>query len=248
MIIAAAQTIPKRNDIDKNLEDHYRLINLAAIHGAQLILFPELSVSGYERENAGNLEFTSNDSRLDEFRQLAINRKIIIVAGVPLRQESKLYISAFVFYPNGDEQIYTKQDLHDGEEIYFSPGVNDGLQIRLDDEAFSIAICADVTNPAHAVKAASLNTTIYLASIFYTPNGISEGYQDLQGYAKDLSMSVLMSNFGGPSYGMESAGKSAFWNNDGDLVASVEGAGEGLLIVRKNESSWKSEIIRSADL
>lgn len=248
MIIAAAQTIPKKNDINENLKDHYRLINLAADHGVQLILFPELSVSGYERENAESHEFTSNDSRLDELRQLAIKRNIIIIAGVPLRQESQLYISAFVFYSNDSQQIYTKQYLHDGEEIYFSPGINDGLQIRLENESFSIAICADITNPAHAIKAASLNSTIYLASIFYTPNGILEGYRDLQGYANDLSMNVLMSNFGGASYGFESAGKSAFWNNDGNLIGSFEGIGEGLLIVRKSESFWETEIIRSADL
>lgn len=248
MIIAAAQTIPKRNDVNANLEDHYRMINLAADHGAQLILFPELSVSGYEREMAESLEFVPNDSRLDGLRHLAAKKKIIIIAGVPFRQESHLYISAFVFNPDGHEKIYTKQYLHDGEENFFSAGVNDGLQIRLDDEAFSIAICADITNPAHAVKAASLNSTIYLASIFYTTNGISEGYQDLQGYAKDLSMNVLMSNFGGPSYGFESAGKSAFWNNEGNLVGSFEGFGEGLLIVRRNEISWETEILRSAGL
>lgn len=230
MIIAAAQTIPKKNDINANLEDHYGLINLAADHGAQLILFPELSISGYERENAESVQFSSNDSRLDGLRQqLAINRKIVIVAGVPLRDESQLYISAFVFHHDGREQIYTKQYLHEGEEIYFSPGANDGLQIRLDNEDFSIAICADITNPAHAVKAASLNSTIYLASIFYTPNGILDGYRDLQGYAKDLSMNVLMSNFGGSSYGFEAAG-------------------EGLLIVRRNEDSWKTEIVKSVSL
>lgn len=248
MIIAAAQTIPKKNDINKNLEDHYRLIHLAADHGAQLILFPELSISGYERERAENLEFTENDPRLNGLRRLAAERKIIVIAGVPLKQDSRLFISAFIFHSDGSEHIYTKQYLHDGEEIYFSPGVNEGLQIRLDDENFSIAICADITNPDHAVRAASLNSKVYLASIFYTPNGISEGYHDLQGYSKELSMNVLMSNFGGPSYGLESAGKSAFWNKEGNLVGSFEGTGEGLLIVREDAGSWETEIIDSVNI
>ncbi|WP_159467428.1 carbon-nitrogen hydrolase family protein [Dyadobacter sp. 3J3] len=248
MIIAAAQTIPKKNNINENLEDHYRLIEHAAHHGAKLILFPELSISGYEREMADNLKFTERDLRLDGLRNLAIEKDITVIAGAPLWRESKLYISAFVFHPKGHEQIYTKQYLHDGEEIYYSPGTNDGLQIRLEDEAFSIAICADITNPAHAVRAASLNSTIYLASIFYTPNGIFEGYRDLQGYARDLSINVLMSNFGGPSYEFESAGKSAFWNNTGNLIGGFEGTGEGLLIVRKREKSWETEVVRSAGL
>ncbi|GLU56019.1 carbon-nitrogen hydrolase family protein [Dyadobacter frigoris] len=248
MIIAAAQTIPKRGNISENLEDHYRLINLAADNSAQLILFPELSISGYERELAESLEFTPGDSRLDGLRNLAVKKNIIIVAGAPIRQESQLFIGAFIFHSNGSEIIYTKQYLHDGEEVYYSSGVNDCLQIKLDNEAFSVAICADITNPAHPLKAASLNSTIYLASIFYTPNGISTGYKDLQGYSMDLSMNVLMSNFGGPSYGMEAAGRSAFWNKEGDLSGSLERNGEGLLIVRKKQNIWKSEILMTASL
>ncbi|MCF0055460.1 carbon-nitrogen hydrolase family protein [Dyadobacter sp. CY356] len=248
MIIAAAQTVPTRNNINQNLEDHYRLINLAADYGAKLILFPEMSISGYERELAESHAFTENDLRLDALKELAKTRNIIIVAGAPLRIDSGLFISAFIFYPDGREKVYTKQYLHDGEEIYFSPGTDDNLQINLEDESFSIAICADITNPAHAVKAASLNSSVYLASIFYTPNGILEGYKDLQGYASELSMSVLMSNFGGPSYEMESAGKSAFWDNSGNLAGSFEGEGEGLLIVRRNEKSWSSEVVKTAGL
>jgi predicted amidohydrolase len=50
IILAAAQTKPKRGDIDSNLLDHYRLVELAAINKANLIVFPELSITGYERE------------------------------------------------------------------------------------------------------------------------------------------------------------------------------------------------------
>ena len=247
MIIAAAQTIPKKHT-DQNLDDHYRLINLAAEYGVNLMLFPELSISGYERELAESLEFIPNDPRLDELRNLSAQKNIIIIAGAPVRLVSQLFIGAFIFHPDGGEKIYTKQYLHDGEEIFFTPGENDSLQIIVENEAFSVAICADITNPAHALKAASLNSTIYLASIFYTPNGISEGYKNLQGYATAFSMNVLMSNFGGPSYGFESAGKSGFWNNKGDLIESFEGTGEGLLLVRKTEKSWEAEIVKSSDL
>jgi len=65
MILAAAQTKPTRGDIKENLLDHYRLIELAADHGANLIVFPELSITGYERETAESLSFTIDDSRLD---------------------------------------------------------------------------------------------------------------------------------------------------------------------------------------
>ena len=57
MILAAAQTKPTRRDIDANLSDHYHLIELAVKNKAQLIAFPEMSITGYEREHAQKLAF-----------------------------------------------------------------------------------------------------------------------------------------------------------------------------------------------
>ena len=45
--IAVAQTCPVKGDVDANLEDHLRLAGCAASEGAQLVLFPELSLTGY---------------------------------------------------------------------------------------------------------------------------------------------------------------------------------------------------------
>ncbi|MCF2446531.1 carbon-nitrogen hydrolase family protein [Dyadobacter sp. CY345] len=245
MIVAAAQTIPKRKNTTENLEDHYRLVNLAADHGAQLIVFPEMSLTGYEREFAAELSFVGNDMRLDKLKNLASNRNIIILAGAPILLESGLHIGMFVLEPNQPERIYTKQYLHDGEEIAFVPGINRDILINLEGEVISLAICADITNPAHPARAAALNSTLYIASIFYTPNGIQQGFSDLQGYANLFYMSVLMSNFGGMSYSMQAAGQSSFWNNNGKIISGFEGAGEGLLIVEKNDKDWKSTVLET---
>lgn len=72
MILASAQTSPKRFDINANLKDHYRLIELAAKNDADLILFPELSITGYEREKASELKFEKDDLRLVELRKLSM--------------------------------------------------------------------------------------------------------------------------------------------------------------------------------
>ena len=57
MILAAAQTKPVRGDIEANLADHYRLIVLAVQKAANLIAFPEMSITGYEREDAEKVLF-----------------------------------------------------------------------------------------------------------------------------------------------------------------------------------------------
>lgn len=100
MILAAAQTKPTRGNIEANLLDHYRLIELAVQNKAQLIVFPELSISGYEREDAQKLTFKKEDSRLDHLRKLAVENNIIIVAGAPIQNGNQLYIGEFIISPN----------------------------------------------------------------------------------------------------------------------------------------------------
>lgn len=67
MILASAQTKPKRGNIKANLAEHYQLIDLASKNGADLIVFPELSLTGYERENAMSLAFSEANNGLDRF-------------------------------------------------------------------------------------------------------------------------------------------------------------------------------------
>ena len=243
MILAAAQTKPKRGDIDSNLADHYRLIKIAAQKGADLIAFPELSITGYERENAAELAFSKDDSRIDYLRELAIEHNIIITAGAPIQTESELFIGEFIIFPDNSISIYTKQFLHEGEDEFFQSSFDYNPIITIENQKISFAICADIDNPLHPENASKKETSIYIASIFFTPNGIPNAYRDLQNYAQKHKMNVLMSNFSGESWGYSSAGKSAFWNNKGELVGQMNDSDSGLLLITNQNDNWTSEII-----
>lgn len=243
MILAAAQTQPKRGNIDANLLDHYRLIQLAAINGAQLIVFPELSITGYEREDSARLAFSENDSQLDHLKKLATENKITIIAGAPIRIQSDLFLGEFCIAPNDSVSIYTKQFLHTGEEVYYQSSFNYNPLLEIENERISCAICADIDHPKHPENARKRNSSTYIASIFFSPNGIPQAHQSLQNYASQYQMNVLMANFGGDSYGSPSGGRSAFWNNKGELIAQMKDSGSGLLLVEKQDSDWTSKIL-----
>lgn len=243
MILAAAQTKPKRGDISSNLLNHYNLIELAAQNGANLIAFPELSITGYERENAEALVFTEDDYRIDHLKELSVRNNIVIIAGAPIRIDSKLFIGEFIIAPDDSVSIYTKQFLHEGEGDFFDSSFDYNPMLTIEDQNISFAICADIDNPLHPENAAKNDTDIYIASIFFSPNGIPNAYRDLQNYAEKHKMNVLMSNFSGESWGSPSAGQSAFWNNKGELVAQMNDADSGLLLVEKQNDNWISKII-----
>ena len=244
MILAAAQTKPTRGNIEANLKDHYRLIELAAQNGAQLISFPEMSITGYERENAQKLAFKKDDARLDHLKQLASKNNIIIVAGAPIQIENAMFIGEFVIAPDNSVSIYTKQFLHEGEDEFFQPSFDYNPMITIEEQKISFAICADIDNPLHPENACKRATDIYIASIFFTPNGIPNAYRDLQSYAEKHKMNVLMSNFSGESWGYPSAGQSAFWNNKGELVGQMNDSDSGILLAENNNDNWTTRVVK----
>ena len=160
MILAAAQTKPKRGDIDANLLDHYRLIKLATQNGAQLIVFPELSITGYERENALPLAFTKNDTRLHHLKKLATENNITIIVGAPIQIKSELFIGEFILFPDNTISYYTKQFLHEGEDEFFQSTFNYNPELKIEYELISCAICADIDNPKHPENASKINTPL----------------------------------------------------------------------------------------
>ena len=235
MILASAQTNPLENDIYGNLKQHYRIIELALDHGADLIVFPEMSVTGYHRENGKKIAFSGNDPRLDPLRKLAADRNIIIIIGAPLSMENELYIGAFILYPDQTVSVYTKQFLHSGEEQFYKSSFDHNPIIELNNERFSLAICADIENQVHPENAHKVNSTFYITSIFFSVEGMTGAYKKLENYAKKYKMHILMSNYCGRCWGLDAGGRSAFWDSNGELIAILNDR-PGLLVVEKNKN------------
>jgi len=231
MKIAAAQIKSFQCNTEANMHLHLTMIKAAADQKVSLILFPEMSLTGYERALAADLSFTTNDERLAIFKEKSKEYQMYIIVGAPIQINKELHIGSFVISPNGEMEIYTKQFLHTGEEIYFTPNLEFNPLILVDTQKISMAICADITNPTHAENASRKNTSLYLASIFYTPTGIDEGYRILSHYAKKYQMNVLMSNYIGNAFNLEGAGMSAYWNSKGELVSHLINKEEQLLII-----------------
>lgn len=244
MILASAQTSPKRFDINANLNDHYKLIELAAKNGADIILFPELSITGYEREKAKDQIFEKNDSRLKGLRKLSVKNQIIVIAGAPIQISNDLFIGAFIIKPDNTVSIYTKQFLHTGEDVFYKSSFDYNPVIEIKNERISLAICADINNPKHPENAKKKDISIYLAGIFFEPDDMGRAYKTLSSYAEKYSMNVLMSNYTGQSWGLDGGGQSAFWDKNGNLIGNLNDTNSGLLLIKKVNNNWTSNMMK----
>lgn len=243
MIIAAAQTHPVQGALHDNLEEHFELIQMAAEQQVELILFPELSLSGYVREDGQRLSLTIYDACINILRDYAREYNMTIVAGAPAKIKSDLFIGSFILTNEGGVDIYTKQYLHEGEELYYHASFEHNPIIHVGQTSAALAICADIENPLHSADARKSGAQLYLASIFYTTKSMAGAHQKLSEYARKQNMNILMSNFCGQSYGMDAGGESAFWNSEGQLVAKLDGKRSGILVINEKDNIWSGKAL-----
>ena len=119
MKICVAQTRPIKGDIARNILHHKSLTDLALSYGAEIIIFPELSITGYEPELASELATKPDDNRFDDFQVISDTHQITIGIGVPIKNESGISISMILFQPQQARQLYSKKYLHADEEPFF---------------------------------------------------------------------------------------------------------------------------------
>jgi predicted amidohydrolase len=253
--LAAAQTIPVRGDVEANLERHLRLVRVASEAQARLLVFPELSLTGYELDLAAELAFSEKDPRLAPLVDAASEGSITLVVGAPLRLGERLHIGAFIIAPDGSLDVYTKHHLGafsasasaDGvippaERTVFSPGDRNPL-LRLGGHTAAVAVCADTGRPSHPHAAAERGADTYLASMFVIPSDYEQDAANLGAYAVRHALAVVLSNFGGPSGGLASAGRSTIWSEQGERLARLEASGSGVVVAVETEAGWRGSSI-----
>ena len=230
MKICVAQTRPVKGDIQSNIDNHKKLIDLAIFYGADTVIFPELSLTGYEPELAKELATTPDDSRFDDFQKISGARLITIGVGVPIKNNAGICISMILFQPHKARQIYSKKYLHADEEGFFISGQNSTGLIN-NKTSIALAICYELSVPEHSENAFKSGAEIYIASVAKSESGVEKANEILSGIATKYSMAVLMSNCVGPCDNFEAVGKTSIWNNKGLLVAQLNDNSEGILII-----------------
>lgn len=230
MKLCVAQTRPVKGDIERNIENQKKLIALAVANGAEIIIFPELSITGYEPSLANKLATSPDDIRFDDFQKISDSKHITIGIGVPLKADSGVSISMLIFQPEKARGIYSKKYLHADEEPYFIRGKST-IGLIGSEANIGLAICYELSVPEHSENAHKAGTEIYIASVVKTVPGVEKAIKTLTEIAQKYSMTVLMANCVGVCDGDECGGKTSVWNAGGTLAGQLNDTDEGILII-----------------
>ncbi|MDF1810303.1 MAG: NAD+ synthase [Phycisphaerales bacterium] len=152
MIIALAQLNPTVGDLVGNSEKIIHEINLARLQGAELVVFSELTISGYPPRDLVNVEdFVSRCADAIKAIGESHTKDIAVIIGTPLPAETDGHngiANSLVVYQNNkflgyyDKRLLPTYDVFD-EDRYFTPG-SQSTVIPINGLNIGLAICEDL--------------------------------------------------------------------------------------------------------
>lgn len=225
--VAAVQPACVALDVQTNGLAHASAVLNAA---TRLVVFPELSLTGYELEA---LAMSTTDPRLTPIVEACRATDAIALVGAPVEQNGRAYIAALAIDGSGVRVAYRKTHLGGDELHRFTPG--DGpTAMEVDGRRVGIGICKDTGTDAHINGVADLRVDLYVAGLVHHPEELAE--QDRRGrqIALRCHAPVVFASFAGATGGGfdHTAGASSAWAHDGtQLVRASANPGD---LVRLN--------------
>ena len=153
--VAAAIPSVRVADVDYNVQEIERLVDEAESKGVELLVFPELCVTGYSCQDLFRSEhlLDASDEALSILVDYSIGKAITFVVGAPHRQDDRLMNSAVVIC-NGEKHYVHKTFLPNYNECYekrwFSVEAVDAepLLFKLPSGIiFGVELCEDLWSP-----------------------------------------------------------------------------------------------------
>ncbi|MEU6892030.1 carbon-nitrogen hydrolase family protein [Streptomyces sp. NPDC046557] len=224
MKIAAAQLTCVPADVTANVAAAVELAAAAREQGAELVVFPELTLTGYELDalasDPGLWLTDAEDPRLDPLRSTGIATAV----NVALRTTGPRPVLATLVHDATGAHVttYAKQHLYRHEHDAFAAGAADG-RFALGGIRFCIGVCYDNHFPDLAARGAADGCRVHLASSLYgTGDGIRERATVYPGIARDHGLYVVLANHVGPAGPWTGCGGAAVWAPDGTLLAEAD--------------------------
>ncbi len=143
MKAAAYQFCPAFLDVEANMT---QLAEVLLASDAELAVLPELCTTGYFFESHQELlhySETSGGRTVAAFREIAAEKKMIVVAGFPECDGDRVFNSAVIAFPDGTFQVYRKIHLFGAEKTMFAPGDEGFLLAEWEGAKIGVMICYD---------------------------------------------------------------------------------------------------------
>jgi NAD+ synthase (glutamine-hydrolysing) len=236
MRLALAQINSVVGDLDGNATKVVEWLELAREANADVVLFPELVVTGYPPEDLLLRPGFVRAARRAIEGVAKASRGITALVGAP-HLDADLYNACFVLAHGEVQSIYRKRYLPNygvfDEDRYFAPG-DDLLLLRFGDVVVGPTICEDIWQPGPPATDLALSGAQLVANISASPFHVGkdrEREEMLKVRALDNSCFVALCNAVGGQDELIFDGHSVVLDDEGEVLARAAGFQEELLVV-----------------
>ena len=251
MRLALAQIDTVVGDLDGNRDRILARLEEARREGADLVLFPELAVTGYPPEDLllrpGFLKAAART--LEEIA--AATRGIAALVGTP-HLDRDLFNACAVCVDGEVKAIYRKQFLPNygvfDEDRYFQPGRGLVL-LRCGETLVGPTVCEDIWQPGPPATDLALAGAHVVANISASPFHVGKGAEReemLATRARDNSCWIALVNAVGAQDELIFDGQSLVLDEDGEVVARGPAFEEALLLVDVDPTTAVGRRLRDA--
>ncbi|WP_084597988.1 carbon-nitrogen hydrolase family protein [Micromonospora chokoriensis] len=198
-------------DVAANARAHAVAVRAAR---TRLVVFPELSLTGYELEAP---VVSVDDARLAPLVEACAETGALALAGAPVAGD---HIAMLAVTGGGATVAYRKMWLGDAEARRFRPG-GTAVVLEVDGWRVGLAICKDTGVAAHADRTAALGIDVYAAGVLESARDAAVVDQRAHRVATTHRVWVAVASFAGSTGGgyTEAAGRSGIWTPEGEVYA-----------------------------
>ncbi len=251
LTVAVAQLNFTVGDLAGNADRIVEAISHARNAGADLLLTPELALSGYPPEDL----LLRRDFHLACTRQMErivrASRDICVVLGHPCEQDGKRFNAATVIENGKIVHYYFKKELPNtavfDEKRYFSPGFHSGV-FEVKGVRLGLAICEDIwTSPvALAAYKEGAQAILVLNASPYSMYRLAQRHQVVRDRTEETRLPILYCNMVGGQDELVFDGASFALDRNGHLSYQTPSFEERIDLVRLEKNGWKGESMAPA--
>ena len=236
MRLALAQIDSVVGDLDGNRDRILTRLEQAREAGAELVLFPELAVTGYPPEDLllrpGFLR--AAERALGEIARATAG--VVALVGTP-HFDGDLFNACAVCSGGDVRAVYRKRFLPNygvfDEDRYFAPG-RDLVLLRLGETLVGVTVCEDMWHPGPPATELALAGAQLLVNVSASPFHVGKDREREEMFAaraRDNSAFVALCNMVGGQDELVFDGHSLVLDDEGEVVARAPGFEEALLVV-----------------
>ncbi|MDP2911492.1 MAG: NAD(+) synthase, partial [Candidatus Omnitrophota bacterium] len=231
--IVIAQINTTVGDLKGNKNKILSCLEEAGRRKADLVIFPELTITGYPPEDLLlKPYFIKENIKCIKDITKAVG-DIVAVIGFVDEKKGNIYNSAAVLNNKKIIYIYHKRQLPNygvfDEKRYFKPGYDNKL-IKIKDLSFSVNICEDIWVKDKGLRVKGAQFLVNISASPYHIDKTKERERIIGSKAKRFNIPIVYCNLIGGQDELVFDGRSALFWKDGKIIKEAKAFNEDLLV------------------